>query len=35
VRALSSDLHTAYDRVRAVGLTRTRRPRIPAIPAVH
>jgi CRP/FNR family transcriptional regulator, cyclic AMP receptor protein len=35
VHVLSSDLHTAYDRVRAVGLTRTRRPRIPATPAVH
>ncbi len=28
VHALSADLHTAYDRVRAVGLARTRRPRV-------
>jgi len=27
VHLLSADLHTAYDRVRAVGLARTRRPR--------
>jgi len=28
VRALSSDLHTAYERVRNVGMSRTRRPRV-------
>jgi len=28
VHALSQDLHSAYDRVRSVGLRRTRRPRI-------
>jgi CRP/FNR family transcriptional regulator, cyclic AMP receptor protein len=35
VHLLSSDLHTAYDRVRSVGLTRTRRPRTPAVTVVH
>lgn len=29
VHLLSQDLHIAFDRVRTVGLTRTRRPRIP------
>ncbi len=29
VHLLSQDLHTAFDRVRTVGLTRTRRPRLP------
>jgi CRP/FNR family transcriptional regulator len=28
VHALSQDLHSAYDRVRSVGLRRTRRPRV-------
>jgi CRP/FNR family transcriptional regulator len=28
VHLLSQDLHVAFDRVRTVGLTRTRRPRI-------
>ena len=28
VHLLSQDLHTAFDRVRTVGLTRTRRPRV-------
>jgi hypothetical protein len=26
---LSGDLHTAYERVRSIGLSRTRRPRAP------
>lgn len=30
VHLLSSDLHTAYERVRGIGLTRTRRPRAQA-----
>ena len=29
VHLLSQDLHAAFDRIRTVGLTRTRRPRIP------
>jgi len=29
VHLLSQDLHVAYDRVRAIGLGRTRRPRLP------
>lgn len=29
VHLLSQDLHTAYDRVRSIGLARTRRPRTP------
>jgi len=28
VHLLSQDLHQAYDRVRSIGLTRTRRPRL-------
>jgi len=28
VQMLSSDLHSAYERVRSIGLTRTRRPRL-------
>jgi CRP/FNR family transcriptional regulator len=35
VHLLSSDLHTAYERVRAVGLARTRRPRISPAPTVQ
>ena len=33
VHLLSTDLHTAYERVRGIGLTRTRRPRVSARPA--
>jgi len=33
VHLLSGDLHTAYERVRSIGLTRTRRPRIQTRPA--
>jgi hypothetical protein len=29
VHLLSGDLHTAYERVRSIGLSRTRRPRAP------
>lgn len=29
VQMLSQDLHAAYERVRSIGLTRTRRPRMP------
>ncbi len=29
VHLLSGDLHTAYERVRSIGLSRTRRPRVP------
>jgi CRP/FNR family transcriptional regulator len=29
VQMLSQDLHAAYERVRSIGLTRTRRPRLP------
>lgn len=29
VQMLSQDLHAAYERVRSIGLTRTRRPRVP------
>lgn len=32
VQMLSQDLHAAYERVRSVGLTRTRRPRGAAMP---
>ena len=28
VQMLSQDLHAAYERVRSIGLTRTRRPRV-------
>jgi len=31
VHLLSQDLHAAYDRVRSVGLVRTRRPRLPRV----
>ena len=31
VHLLSQDLHVAYDRVRSVGLVRTRRPRVPRV----
>jgi CRP/FNR family transcriptional regulator, cyclic AMP receptor protein len=31
VYLLSADLHTAYERVRSIGLVRTRRPRIQAV----
>jgi CRP/FNR family transcriptional regulator len=33
VHLLSQDLHTAYDRVRSIGLARTRRPRVQNRPA--
>jgi CRP/FNR family transcriptional regulator, cyclic AMP receptor protein len=33
VHLLSEDLHTAYDRVRSIGLARTRRPRTQVRPA--
>lgn len=32
VHLLSQDLHTAYERVRSIGLARTRRPRTPQVP---
>src|SRR5512140_117466 len=32
VHLLSGDLHTAYERVRSIGLSRTRRPRNPQAP---
>ena len=35
VHLLSQDLHTAYDRVRSIGLSHTRRPRFPHSPRAN